>query len=248
MTDNTPEKESLIARLERIKADMAIDLDAATPQNRVAQELRKRRAEEDFVRTQIELSALLKASVALIILRGPEDLQKKFADLAKEIGGTLTIDTRKAYSDMTSGVLVASGNTGIIDVDGLVAIQRRVNGYKEQVRLKNLMVPNFGTLLHKKWEKESDFVDAVRAEIRACNGDSVNDVALRRSITDQVIASKQEGPVIPTVVLNAIDAEIPWLSERFFGTRALVVEVANEVTETDVINAFNQLKNKLQGN
>lgn len=241
-------KESILTKLERIKEDLAIDLDASTPQNRVGQELRKRRAEEEFVRTQMELANLLKVSVALIVLRGPEAAQQKFAELAKELGGTLTVDARKVYQDLASGVIAAAGNSGVIDVDGLVAMQRRTNAYKDQVKLKNLMVPNFGTLLHRKWKSEGEFVEAVRAEIRACNGDSVNDVAMRRSITDQAIANKQEGPVIPTVVLNAIDAEIPWLSERFFGTRALVVEVPEEVNEEAVINTFNQLKTKLQGN
>jgi hypothetical protein len=112
--------------------------------------------------------------------------------------------------------------------------------------IQRYATPSLGTLFQHRFENEAAIADKVRELVRTVGGDSHNAAYLRGEIFKAAFDAKKDDPVVPVVVLNAIEGEDKELADRLFSSRSITVEVSKEPTEKEVIATFKQLKSILK--
>lgn len=181
---------------------------------------------------------------AVIILRGARARQVEFAYLAQDIGGTNTLDAEALFTQIANPIKESMG-------DG------RITGLQMGVANEELLkaMSSLGVARYKRVDWDStvelntleDVVAFVRERIMSTNGARVNLAWVLNSAYQTAFREKLAGAIVPFVLVNVADEELPAFSAELFGGRSIVVELGdNAVTENDVTKAFKQLQAKVK--
>jgi hypothetical protein len=239
--------KELLKNIALAEEEAKLDPSQAPPNVAAGVGMRKARGQENYyVLTQEYRKWVENESGATIILKGDKEAQLKWAKLAETVGNTITVNARQFYDSLCSGFWAAQGGRGVVSYDEVTAVQRRMDDLLRKVGITKYVAPALGFMFQYNFANEEEISLRLAEIIRKTGGDDFNTVILRMDAVKRAFEAKRDDPVVPVVVLNAIEGEDKVLADRLFGSRSIVVEVNNEPTEKEVIATFKQLKSILK--
>ena len=231
--------KNFFENLKAAKQAATFDMDAFGPSARQLAGIAKVRGQERRVELINEYRKYLNEAGAAIILKG--DDQTRFAHEAEKEGGTLTIDAEAVYLELFKGMYESMGGTGLFTINQLVALQNRLEQYTKRKSLEIFRMPTFNDTMVKNHANKEELFQSLRAELVVLLGTSILVSQVKNDMFTAAIAAETVEPVVPVVIVNAIESEIEGLVKSFNG-RAIVVETTDEV-----VDVFKQLLTKLKG-
>lgn len=241
-----PNLVALVAQYSKLTTEAHVDLSEFSSETRHGHAAAKREAEEQLPAAKAALSDAVREAVIGIFVVGDKTTSTLFADLASEIGQTLTIAGDAFYQRLTDEV-----DVGMREDRQILPLHfgTLLFNFAHEVReiSDGFGVPNLRYVDGHVLPTRDDLTDYIRDTIRAEIGDGISGQFIFRDILNSVAAETFTGPTIPVVVVGVTAAEIDGL-KPLFRDRTITVELANaeSVTPEAVMAAFNTLKAQLK--
>jgi hypothetical protein len=237
--------EVLLEQLAQDEATLGVAIEDVDPRSRPGHEILKRQAGERIALTKRRFSEEIKGHAFAVFLIGDADKQVKFADIAEDEGDTLTIDSQALYTRITTDLYPTMGNSKeftshqisfIMQTLAKVCTELNVVGYPP---LKNL-VTTYATTFEGA-------AGLVKDLIRRSMGDELNKLYIEHLTTQKAIAERYTNSVVPVVLLNATQDEIPFIAPTLFNGTYLTISVDEQGSDKNaVIKTFNTIKKVLK--
>lgn len=234
----------IIQDLEVTTIAAAVDLEALPQRVRPGAAIAKTDAEAKLKTLRGEYRDQVAPRVATIFLIGPEESQKKFAELSEAEGGTLTVDAAAIYTKMAT------------DLEPTIGAQRQFGGTQVNHLIRSMeeiatvagaeYLPTPRLLEVSIVKTPEDTVTMVKHLIRTQIGDDLNRLWLESRIVSEALRLKYGEKVVPVVVLGASRQEILELGKSIFSGNSIEVKLGATVEQKDIIDAFAALKERLK--
>ena len=206
------------------------NLDAVPAATRPGFAVAIRQAQERLPSLKAEyLARELKNSVAAFAV-GDEAKQVKFADVSREVGGTITVDARAAYEKMAKKVEPSIGRSREFSMyqssllDQALKELAEDTGYTgkfETVKFRQLKIVN----------THEELVDYIRELVFASNGVTPAIIAAQNTILTESLKNDFTGKVLAVVVVNSEPIDRQAIGSMFTKTAEARVDEVEEVDE-----------------
>lgn len=243
-------KEQLKAFFEQRAADLIVagkrfDL-PEKPGNIQGLSLVVNQAQERLAQGWLDYQQHAIANMGLLILRGDETAQRKFANLAESLGGTINVDTEHLFLKLTSVAWASMAGFETFTVHQLSMVMNDVRNYaRSELGWMRFHPPTLYHLLTIPMKSHSQLAGFLRDALFAENGNMLLDKTIFTEVTNQGLDKRVMSTIIPTVLVGVRQSEVPGL-EALVAGKAVEVCVYVEPTKEDVIAAFNQLKTRVK--
>lgn len=199
------------------------------------------RAQERALASELEYRNFVDTHMGGIILQGPVENQRKFAEIAAAKGKTVNFDTLNFYRKMTD-VAYFMGQ-GSLTADQIALVYTELRLASRTVNIFRLRDPLMDWMMAQVWTTPDDFANGVRLSLFKSNGINLTGTTLKRYVEDESLKTLSTRTTIPVVVVGVPENELSeW--ETLFLHGSIVVDV-KEVTEESVVEVFNQLKTQI---
>jgi hypothetical protein len=243
-------KEEVQKLLEDISNDRAIasaeipgDVEA---KNVALYQIARVRAQERIRDDEQKYKFFIDAHVGLIVPFGPVEKQKEFAAKAQELGQTYTFNVLDVYRKLVQATWAQMGGTGqftpsnIADIYGMFRLLTR-----RDLNIFRFRDPEISWMMQHSMRTMDQLAEGVRDSVNRSSGHTLLAKAINKYVCDEAIKNPIARMVVPVVVLEMAQNEIPGYEKEYEG-RVVTVDLTDvEDVEASVVEAFNQLKTKL---
>jgi hypothetical protein len=228
---------------ELLKEDLEV-WDSRSLPGKIAQHAQARNRLVDL---ETLYAAFVGQNVAAIFVSGAPELASKFAELAQEKGGTITIDALGIYKVLAAEVFPILRRNQV-DFDHVAVLSNTLTRLAIKARYWGPMNVRFTKLMDRNFTSEEALIEAIRPLCKDGVGELLQMGYVSAEIVDRAFASETTNSPVPCVILNAGEDDKAFLTTHVFGDRIIDVTLEGDVVPNTVTKAFNELKKKLKSN
>lgn len=240
------QSKDIFKEIKTLEELLKEDLESWDPRTVPAKRMQHGQARFRIDELKKEYEKFVAQNAAAIFVSGDERAVEKFAGLAAEKGGTITVDARGIYLALAD-VIFGKLSRNQVDFNHVSALNNTLQYLAANVGYNAPVNVNFTMLFDRPFTTKESLVEAIR-NLFAGDGLLLQWGYISKEIVDRAFASGATNSPVPCVILNAGEDDKASLATFIFGDRVIDVALEGEVVPYTVTKAFNELKKKLKSN
>lgn len=240
--------DQLVSELAQKQTIAQTNLDDIPWMTRPAWSSNIERAKEELTVLKAEYrNKLLAQSLAIFVVGGTDEQKAAFASIAKKEADVLVLNADDLYKRLAQPIDAALGTQRTFTATYVPMLLRGMKEVGDELAIREIAAPKFSSET-PILEDSGAVVELVREVVRDSSGDDLNRLYLADKLTDQALAVRYKGSVVPVIVLGAGPDEVLGLTPLFAHVGALVsldgVNVDKELVLASFEQALKQVKTK----
>lgn len=180
-----------------------------------------------------------------VMVVGPKEQAKQFAELAEETGGTFTLDGNLLYYTLATVVDSTLGHTRVFEPANMARLTSAIRDAAVDLGITTMNAPKYREKLLPTLD---DTVALVRDLVREAAGDSMNVLFLRKQLAQGALEQRYTGAVTPVVIVNVTEDEMGGLKPLLpKGSTVASLSSETAVTKEKVIETFQIIVQSARG-